>query len=214
MKKKLWKQWRFWLEVALGLLSLFFMLGAFGFAAEISDMNNALGEHNYYYDSKEKEIFEYEDDESNSDDTTDSTSSEEESSKSEPSETSTSSSSETEKSSEEPFDPNSYQTVDYNEWNHDKVGLLSKVQITGKVVQFIKGSSGDVNLRVAVNDNYDNMVLVSIDSDEYKEVIAEDDNVTIYGKNGGLTSYESTLRSEITLPSLFNDKYIVNSYGN
>ncbi|MEQ9810314.1 hypothetical protein [Streptococcus jiangjianxini] len=57
MKKKLWKQWRFWLEVVLGLLVVFFAFAAFALGNEISDMNDALAKYNYFYDSDEKDIF-------------------------------------------------------------------------------------------------------------------------------------------------------------
>lgn len=115
-------------------------------------------------------------------------------------------------SSEEPFDPASYATVDYNEWNHDKVELASKVQITGEVIQAQK-SGGDMILRVKINDDYDQIVLVSILSKNYKDIIAENDNVTFYGINAGLTSYKTVMGNEVTIPSLYASNYTVNSYG-
>lgn len=36
MKKKLWKQWRFWLEVVLGLLVVFFAFATFSLASELN----------------------------------------------------------------------------------------------------------------------------------------------------------------------------------
>ncbi|GAA5399209.1 hypothetical protein SuUB78_12420 [Streptococcus uberis] len=115
-------------------------------------------------------------------------------------------------SSEEPFDPANYSTVDYNEWNHDKVELASKVQITGEVIQAQK-SGGDMTLRVKINDDYDQIVLVSILSKNYKDIIAENDNVTFYGINAGLTSYETVMGNEVTIPSLYATNYTVNFYG-
>lgn len=115
-------------------------------------------------------------------------------------------------SSEEPFDPANYSTVDYNEWNHDKVELASKVQITGEVIQAQK-SGGDMTLRVKINDDYDQIVLVSILSKNYKDIIAENDNVTFYGINAGLTSYETVMGNEVTIPSLYATNYTVNLYG-
>lgn len=115
-------------------------------------------------------------------------------------------------SSEEPFNPADYPTVDYNEWNHDKVELASKVQISGEVIQAQK-SGGDMTLRVKINDDYDQIVLVSILSKNYKDIIAENDNVTFYGINVGLTSYETVMGNEVTIPSLMVSNYTVNSYG-
>lgn len=218
MKKKLWKQWRFWLEVVLGLLLLFFMLASFGLSEEVDNINASLKDYGMSYNTENKEIV-FDDEEERSDfaSETEESSVEESGSISDDEEIdfeeSESSESSTEESSEEPFDPASYQVVDYNEWNHDKIEMLKTIQITGKVIQFLKGDS-EVNLRVAIDDNYDTVALVSIDIDDYEEVIAEDDNVTIYGLNGGLTSYETTLGSEVTLPALFARKYVVNSYGN
>lgn len=114
-------------------------------------------------------------------------------------------------SSEEPFNPADYPTVDYNEWNHDKVELASKVQISGEVIQAQK-SGGDMTLRVKINDDYDQIVLVSILSKNYKDIIAENDNVTFYGINVGLTSYETVMGNEVTIPSLMVSNYTVNSY--
>ncbi|HFU9448885.1 TPA: hypothetical protein ACGOA2_000078 [Streptococcus agalactiae] len=127
--------------------------------------------------------------------------------------TTSSSSSSTTESSKEPFNPNNYQVVDFNEWNHDKVSLATRVQITGKVLQ-VQKSDDSVNLRVAINDDYDQVVLVSIETSDYKDIIAENDNVTVYGLNAGLTSYKTTLGSELTVPSMWGTNYTVNSYGN
>ncbi|KKF54878.1 hypothetical protein [Streptococcus uberis] len=115
-------------------------------------------------------------------------------------------------SSETPFNPADFATVDYNEWNHDKVEIGSKVQITGEVIQ-AQQSDGDMTLRVKINDDYDQIVLVSVVSEIYKDIIAENDNVTFYGINAGLTSYKTVMGNEKTLPLLMTTKYTVNSYG-
>lgn len=110
-------------------------------------------------------------------------------------------------SSEEPFDPNAYEEVDFNAWNHDDIEMLKKIKITGKVLQVSQGS--EYTLRVAVNDNYDQVVLVSIPKTKYDDVVAEDDHITVYGTNFGLTTYETVLGSEKTLPSLIAREYDV-----
>lgn len=69
-------------------------------------------------------------------------------------------------------------------------------------------------LRVAMDDDYDKVVMIEISSYMYKDVIAENDNVTFYGLAKGLTSYESTLGKEITLPLMIAQHYTVNNYGN
>ncbi|AGM98646.1 hypothetical protein Javan271_0002 [Streptococcus phage Javan271] len=116
-------------------------------------------------------------------------------------------------SSEEPFEPETYPLVDFNEWNHDKVTLASKVQVTGTVIQALKSNEG-MNLRLAINDDYDKVVLITIENSDYQDVIAEDDNVTVYGLNAGLTTYKTVMGNEQTIPAMLGTNYTVNSYGN
>lgn len=115
-------------------------------------------------------------------------------------------------SSEEPFDPASYPSVDFNAWNHDDVDYASKLQVTGTVIQAMKSNEG-MNLRLAINDDYDQVVLITIEDSDYKDVIAEDDNVTVYGLNAGLTTYKTVMGNEQTIPAMLGTNYTVNSYG-
>ena len=115
-------------------------------------------------------------------------------------------------SSEEPFDPASYPLVDFNAWNHDDVEYASKLQVTGTVIQAMKSDEG-MNLRLAINDDYDQVVLITIEDSDYQDVIAEDDNVTVYGLNAGLTSYKTVMGNEQTIPAMLGTNYTVNSYG-
>lgn len=116
-------------------------------------------------------------------------------------------------SSSSEFNPAEYEIPDFNTWNHDQLEYGKKVQITGKVLQTLKDGSY-YNFRLAIDEDYDKVVLVELSSYEYSDVIAEDDNVTFYGTAEGLTSYESTWGKEVTLPSMDGSKYTVNSYGN
>ncbi|OHX26793.1 hypothetical protein BKX95_08500 [Streptococcus iniae] len=115
-------------------------------------------------------------------------------------------------SSEEPFEPETYPLVDFNEWNHDKVTLASKIQVTGTVIQAMKSDDG-MNLRLAINDDHDQDVLITIENSNYKDVIAEDDNVTVYGLNAGLTTYKTVMGNERAIPAMLGTNYTVNSYG-
>jgi len=116
-------------------------------------------------------------------------------------------------SSSSEFNPAEYEVPDFNTWNHDQLEYGKKVQITGKVLQTLKDGSY-YNFRLAIDEDYDKVVLVELSSYEYSDVIAEDDNVTFYGTAEGLTSYESTWGKVVTLPSMDGSKYTVNSYGN
>ena len=107
------------------------------------------------------------------------------------------------------YDPN----VDYNTWNHDQLDMYKTIQITGEVVQNTPGKDGQY-LRVALNGDYDSMVLVGIPNSYYKKnILAENDNVTINGVAMGVTTYESTMGGEITIPMMMADNYVINSYG-
>jgi membrane protein involved in colicin uptake len=57
-----------------------------------------------------------------------------------------------------------------------------KVKFTGTVIQVMEGS-GETQLRVAVNDNYDRILLVSYDSNITSTRVLEDDTVTLKGVN-------------------------------
>lgn len=111
------------------------------------------------------------------------------------------------------FNPADYEVPDFNAWNHDQLEYGKKVQITGKVLQNMKDGYS-YYIRLAMDDDYDKVVLIDIASYDYDDIIAEDDNVTFYGTAEGLTSYESTWGKEVTLPSMSSEKYTVNSYGN
>ena len=115
-------------------------------------------------------------------------------------------------SSEQAFNPNDYEVPDFGTWNHDQLEKNKKVKITGKILQNTK--SEDMHyLRVAMDGDYNKVVMVGIHDYVYKSVIAENDNVTFYGMAKGLTSYKSTLGKEITLPLMYAHRYTVNSYG-
>ena len=111
-----------------------------------------------------------------------------------------------------PFDPATYPLVDFNAWNHDDVEYASKLQVTGTVIQAMKSDQG-MNLRLAINDDYDQVVLITIEDSDYQDVIAENDNVTVYGLNAGLVSYETVMGNEQTIPGMLGTNYTVNSYG-
>lgn len=79
--------------------------------------------------------------------------------------------------------------------------LMEKIMINGSVAQVMEGD-GFTSLRVAKNDDYDQMILVQYSEGAAETRILEDDTVDIYGYSMGLYTYESTLGGEITIPSL------------
>lgn len=210
-KRKLIKNPWFWTTVVVTAIAaiLFFTCSYLG--SQNDKILSAVEANGMTYDEESGNLL-YKDD---SDEEETSYSSESSSTSSSSSSTSTSSSptsTSSSSSSKETFDPNSYAVPNYDDWNHDKVTKYSDVQATGKVLQVMKGDS-EVDLRIAIDDDYDKVILVAISDYNYKDVIAEDDNVTIYGYSTGLTTYETTLGAKKTLPSMIADKYTVNSYG-
>lgn len=81
-----------------------------------------------------------------------------------------------------------------------------KVKFYGKVVQVIEGSGDDVQIRLAVDDNYDTILFGQYSSDIVSSRVLEDDYITIYGTSVGTISYESTMGGTITIPGVYIDK--------
>lgn len=96
-------------------------------------------------------------------------------------------------------DKANYSEVDYNSWNHDEIAVDTKVRVYGKVLQAMENGK-TYTLRVAINDDYDKIILVSIPSEYNNRVIAEDDHITLYGLVKGRQSYETVFKSTKTLP--------------
>ena len=82
---------------------------------------------------------------------------------------------------------------------------FEKVKFHGKVIQVIEGD-GETQIRLAVNDNYDTILLAVYESEIVKSRILEDDMISIMGLSAGLLSYESTNGGTITIPMVYVDK--------
>lgn len=80
-----------------------------------------------------------------------------------------------------------------------------KVKFTGKVVQVMEGD-GEVQIRLAVGGNYNNIIYGVYDSDLVSSRVLEDDYITIMGLSAGLLTYTSTMGGEITIPSMLIQK--------
>jgi len=79
-----------------------------------------------------------------------------------------------------------------------------KVKFSGKVLQVIEGTD-EIKLRIAVNNDYDKVILVGYDPDIVDMRVLEDDKITIMGESVGLYSYESTGGATITIPAIVVD---------
>ena len=83
--------------------------------------------------------------------------------------------------------------------------LAKKVKFSGKVVQVMEDGDS-IGIRLAVDGDYDNIILGTFDSSIISERILEDDYITVYGLSAGIYTYESTMGASISVPSMTIDK--------
>lgn len=76
-----------------------------------------------------------------------------------------------------------------------------KITLTGEVIQTIEDDE-KVQYRLAVDGDYDKMILLEIKKSEVSTPVAEEDNVTVYGTFLGMVSYDSTLGEKISIPAM------------
>ena len=76
-----------------------------------------------------------------------------------------------------------------------------KVKFNGKVIQVMEGD-GETQVRLAVNGDYDNVILAAWVDGTTGSRVLYDDNITISGLSGGLLTYKSTMGGEITIPQV------------
>ena len=83
--------------------------------------------------------------------------------------------------------------------------LAKKVKFSGKVLQVMEDGDS-IGIRLAVDGDYDNVILGTFDSSIISERILEDDYITVYGLSAGIYTYESTMGASISVPSMTIDK--------
>ena len=79
------------------------------------------------------------------------------------------------------------------------------VYFTGEVVQLMEGDDEN-QIRLAVDGDYDKMILIGYDPEITTSRILEDDNIEIYGTSVGIFQYESVLGQTISIPAVYVDK--------
>lgn len=75
------------------------------------------------------------------------------------------------------------------------------VKFSGTVVQVIEDEEL-TQLRIAVDDNYDNIIYCGYEPSIVSSRILENDTITIYGTSAGLISYDSTMSGTISIPGV------------
>ena len=104
---------------------------------------------------------------------------------------------------------------DYASIDYDKLARTpddyegDKIKITGEVIQVMEGD-GETDLRIALDEDWDDVILVYYSSDIVDSRVLEEDNVTAYGVSEGLYTYESTGSGEITIPIMYVQKIVIN----
>ncbi|MBE6000465.1 MAG: toxin regulator [Sarcina sp.] len=83
--------------------------------------------------------------------------------------------------------------------------ISKKIKFYGKVIQVMEGDDS-VQIRLAVDGDYDTVLLGSYKKSIVKSRVLEDDYITIYGTSIGLISYDSTMGGKITIPAALIEK--------
>lgn len=86
-----------------------------------------------------------------------------------------------------------------------KISLL--IFTTGRGYWKVLQAMEDGKAYIAINDEYDKIILVSIPAEYNNRVIAEDDHITLYGLATGRQSYETVFKATKTLPYMIAYMY-------
>ena len=76
-----------------------------------------------------------------------------------------------------------------------------KVKFSGKVIQVIEGSE-TIQIRLAINNDYNQVALCEYDSSITDSRVLVDDIITVYGTSAGTITYQSTIGGQITVPGI------------
>lgn len=80
-----------------------------------------------------------------------------------------------------------------------------KIKFQGKVAQVLEGD-GEVQIRLAVNGGYDNIIYCVYDSSIVLSRVLEGDYITVMGVSTDLLTYTTAIGTEITIPSMLVEK--------
>ncbi len=98
-----------------------------------------------------------------------------------------------------------YQVLDYESYARNPEDYLRrKVLLKGRVVQVIGDRETGYQLRLAVLNDADNIILVIL-SDDPGYNILEGDRLTIYARLSNTVTYTATLGQQVTIPSCYCD---------
>lgn len=83
-----------------------------------------------------------------------------------------------------------------------------KVTLSGEIAQVIEDEDFS-QYRLAIDGDYDKMVLIQIPEELLSSRVLENDLITVYGESLGTIDYESTMGGQITIPAVNVDKFEV-----
>lgn len=83
-----------------------------------------------------------------------------------------------------------------------------KVTLSGEIAQVIEDEDFS-QYRLAIDGDYDKMVLIQIPKELLTSRVLENDLITVYGESLGTIDYESTMGGQITIPAVNVDKFEV-----
>lgn len=115
-----------------------------------------------------------------------------------------------EKERKEKEEKEKYNTgITVEDMSRDKDGLKdSLVTFSGKIIQVMKGDSYN-QYRMAVNDDYDKVILIVISDDQLEDNILEDDFITIQGVSFGNVEYETVMGAKKSVPAVIVDNFTI-----
>ncbi len=96
---------------------------------------------------------------------------------------------------------------DLMRYSDDNYGEL--VELSGTVLQTMQGD-GEIQHRVALNDDYDTVVLIGYEPGTASTKILEDDYITFIGTSVGTTTYETVMGAEIEIPAVYVEEININ----
>lgn len=104
------------------------------------------------------------------------------------------------------FDPEDYRTdLTYNDLARTDDYIFEDVKFTGTVVQVMQGT-GYNQMRVAIDDDFERIILVEYNPDDLEYRLMDDDWIDIYGYSFGMVSYETVLGAEMSIPAIVADQ--------
>ncbi|MGM8141500.1 hypothetical protein [Enterococcus italicus] len=90
--------------------------------------------------------------------------------------------------------------------------MFKKVAFSGEIIQVIEDDDS-TKYRLAVDGNYDTVMLIEISNDKLSTRILENDLVSIYGLSMGTISYNSTMGGKITIPGVLVNLFTIDGQG-